>query len=83
MAGLCRRCRSPRLWQNHTTGTKHALACGNMTLAWRKWRCCPPINHTCPNWKAHWTAAFAKMCDINCMTDGNTVFGANQAAELN
>ncbi len=23
-----------------TTGTKHTLACGNMTLAWRKWKSC-------------------------------------------
>jgi hypothetical protein len=43
---------------------------------------CPPIEHTWPNWKAHWTATFAKMGDINCMTASNTVFGANQAAKL-
>ncbi len=66
-----------------TTGTKHALACGNMTLAWRKWKRRPPIDHTWPSWKAHWTAAFAKMHDINCMTAGDTAFGANQAAKLN
>jgi hypothetical protein len=66
-----------------TTGTKHALACSNMLLAWHKWKCCPPINHTWPNWKAHWTATFAEMHDINRMTAGNTEFGANQATELN
>jgi hypothetical protein len=66
-----------------TTGTKHALACGNMTLAWSKWKHCPPIDHTWPNWKAHWTAAFAKMRDINCMTAGDTAFGVNQAAKVN
>jgi hypothetical protein len=66
-----------------TTGTKHALVCGNMTLAWRKWKRCPPIDHTWPNWKAPWTAAFAKLHDINRLTAGNTVFGANQAAKLN
>jgi hypothetical protein len=66
-----------------TTGTKHTLACGNMMLAWREWKCCPPINHTWPNWKAHWTAAFAKLHNINCMTARDTAFGANQAAELN
>jgi hypothetical protein len=65
-----------------TTGTKHALVCGNMTLAWRKWKCCPPINYTWPNWMAHCTAAFVKMRDINCMTASNTAFGANQASEL-
>jgi hypothetical protein len=40
-----------------------------MTLAWRVGQ-------------AHWTAAFAKMCNINCMTAGNTAFFANQAAKL-
>jgi hypothetical protein len=29
-----------------TTGTKHALACGNMTLAWHEWKGCLIINHT-------------------------------------
>ncbi len=65
-----------------TTGTKHALACGNMTVAWREWKCCPPIDHTWPNWKAHWTASFAKMRNISGMTVGDTAFGANQAAKL-
>jgi hypothetical protein len=65
-----------------TTGTKHTLACSNMTLAWRKWKCCYVIDHTWTNWKAHWTTAFAKMHDINCMTAGNTTFGANQATKL-
>jgi hypothetical protein len=66
-----------------TTGTKHILACSNMMLAWREWKRRPIIDHTWPNWKAHWTAAFAQMWDINCMTAGDTAFGANQAAELN
>ncbi len=35
------------------TGTKHALACGNMTLAWCKWKRFPLPNHTWPNWKTH------------------------------
>jgi hypothetical protein len=43
-----------------TTGTKHALTTGNMTLAWRKWKRCPIANHTWPNWKAHWTVAFCR-----------------------
>jgi hypothetical protein len=64
-----------------TIGTKHALAWGNMMLAWREWKRHPIVNHTWPNWKAHWTAAFAKMHDINCMTAGDTAFGANQTAE--
>jgi hypothetical protein len=65
-----------------TTGSKHALACGNMTLAWREWKRCLLPNHTWPKWKSHWTTTFAKMRDINCMTVGDTAFGANQAAKL-
>jgi hypothetical protein len=65
-----------------TTGTKHALACGNMTLAWRKWKRCLIIDHAWLNWKAHWTATFAKMRNINRMTASNTMFGANQATKL-
>jgi hypothetical protein len=34
-----------------TTGTKHALACGNMTMAWCKWNHCAIANHTWSNWK--------------------------------
>jgi hypothetical protein len=65
-----------------TTGTKHALACSNMMLAWHKWKRCPILDHNWLNWKAHWAAAFAEMRDINCMTAGEMMFGANQAAEL-
>jgi hypothetical protein len=64
-----------------TTGTKHALATGNMTLAWREWRCRPVAKHTWPNWKTHWTAAFAEMRDINRMTAAESGFGANAAEE--
>jgi hypothetical protein len=64
-----------------TTGTKHALATRNMTLVWRKWKRCPIIDHIWPNWKAHWTAAFAKMHDINCMTAGESTFSANAVEE--
>ena len=32
-----------------TTGTKHTLACGNMMLAWRKWKCHPIFDLTWPN----------------------------------
>jgi hypothetical protein len=53
-----------------------------MTLAWHKWKHCPPINNTWPNWKAQWTAAFTKMCDINCMIAGDTAFGIHQATKL-
>jgi hypothetical protein len=33
------------------------------------------------NLKLHWTTAFAKMRDINCMTAGKSVFGANAMEE--
>jgi hypothetical protein len=32
-----------------TTGTNHALACGNMTMAWHKWNRHAIVNHTWPN----------------------------------
>jgi hypothetical protein len=64
-----------------TTGTKHALATENMTLAWREWKRWPIAKHTWPNWKTHWTAAFAEMRDINRMTAGESPFGANAAKE--
>ena len=64
-----------------TTGTKHALATGNMTLAWREWRRRPVADHTWHLWKTHWTAAFAEMRDINRMTTAESNFGANAAEE--
>jgi hypothetical protein len=64
-----------------TTGTKHAPATGNMTLVWGEWKRRPITNHTWPNWKVHWTAAFAKICDINCMMAGESTFGANAMEE--
>ncbi len=62
-----------------TTGTKHALNCENMTLAWQEWNRRPLFDHTWNNWMDHWTAAFTEMPDINCMTSGDSAF-ANQAA---
>ena len=63
-----------------TTGCKHTIASSNMTLGWRKWKCRPPNELTWNHWKIHWTAAFAKMHDLNQMTAGDSPFGANQAA---
>jgi hypothetical protein len=65
-----------------TTGSKHALSSGNMTLGWREWKRRPAIEHTWANWKIHWMAAFTEMCDISRMTTGETTFGANQAVEM-
>ncbi len=62
-----------------TTGTKHALNCGNVTLAWQEWKRCPLLDHMWNNWKDHWTATFLEMCNINRMTSSNLAF-ANQAA---
>jgi hypothetical protein len=62
-----------------TTGTKNALNCGNMTLAWQEWKHQPLLDHTWNNWKGHWTAAFSAMHDINRMTSSNLDF-SNQAA---
>jgi hypothetical protein len=35
------------------TGTKHALNCGNMMLAWGEWKRPPLLDHTWNNWKDH------------------------------
>jgi hypothetical protein len=62
-----------------TTGAKHALNCGNMTLAWQESKRRPLPEHMWNNWKDHWTATFAEMHDINRMTSGDSAF-SNQAA---
>ncbi len=64
-----------------TTGTKHAIACGNMTMAWCEWNHCAIANHAWSKWKTHWMAAFTEMRDINCMTADKAAFGANAAEE--
>ncbi len=64
-----------------TTGTKHALMCGNMTMAWCKWNHHAIANHNWSKWKTHWMDAFAEMRDINHMTLGKAAFGANAAEE--
>jgi hypothetical protein len=62
-----------------TTGTKATLNCGGMELAWHIWKRHPLVDHMWNNWKLHWTAAFAKTCNINHMIANNSAF-ANQAA---
>jgi hypothetical protein len=44
-------------------------------------KCCTIADHTCINWKTHWTAAFTKIRNINCTTLGKAAFGANAAEE--
>jgi hypothetical protein len=70
-----------------TTGTKAALNCGSMELAWRKWKCCRLVDHTWNNWKLHWTASFAETRDINRMIANDSAFAqaatnAKQAAMM-
>jgi hypothetical protein len=82
MPSIHKQRRRPHLQRHHGHhGTKHALATGNMTLAWQEWKLCPIADHTWPNWKVHWTAAFAKMRNINCMTAGESALGGNAAEE--
>jgi hypothetical protein len=64
-----------------TTGTKHALSCSNMIMAWREWNRCAIANHTWPNWKTHWMSVFAEMHGINRMMAGEAAFGINAAEE--
>jgi hypothetical protein len=62
-----------------TTGTKAALNCGGMELAWHEWKRHLLIDHTWNNWKLHWTAVFAETHNINRMIVNDSAF-ANQAA---
>jgi hypothetical protein len=64
-----------------TTRTKHALACRNMTMMWREWNHHAIADNTWPNWKTHWTSAFAKMHNINRMPTSEAAFGTNAAEE--
>jgi hypothetical protein len=36
-----------------TTGTKHAVNCGDFHQAWREWRRTPAADQTLANWKTH------------------------------
>jgi hypothetical protein len=49
--------------------------------AWHEWNHHAIANNTWSKWKTHWTAALAKMCNINSMTAGEAAFGANAAEE--
>ena len=61
-----------------TTGTKAALNCGGMELAWREWKRRPVLDQTWNNWKLHWSVAFTESRDIHRMTSAAGAF-ANQA----
>eukprot|EP00804_Cyclotella_cryptica_P012561 CCRYP_014711-RA/>CCRYP_014711-RA protein AED:0.61 eAED:0.33 QI:0/-1/0/1/-1/1/1/0/407 len=60
-----------------TTGTKHAVNCGDFHQAWREWRRTPPANQTWANWKTHWTRALQENCDIQRITGGGAGFAGN------
>jgi hypothetical protein len=62
-----------------STGTKAAINCGGIELAWREWKRRPLVDQTWNTWKTHWTAAFVESRDITRMTAGERAF-ANQAA---
>ncbi len=64
-----------------TTGTKAALNCGSMELAWREWKHCPLVDQMWNNWKLHWTAAFSETRDIHRMTANDGAFANQVAAE--
>ena len=53
-----------------TTGTKHAIQCGDFTDAWKEWNRRPEPEKTWPNWKTHWTRALQENRDIRRLTGG-------------
>ena len=63
-----------------STGTRHAVATGNMQLAWRDWVRIP--NKTWILWKVHWTQAFQEKRDLEILADVPIDAGfANSATE--
>ena len=62
------------------TGTRHAVATGNMQLAWRDWVRIP--NMTWTLWKIHWTRAFQEKRELQILADVPIDAGfANSATE--
>ena len=64
-----------------TTGTKHAIQCGDFTDAWKEWNRRPDIEKTWPNWKTHWTRAFQENRDIRRLTGGTFRHQAHAAID--
>jgi hypothetical protein len=60
-----------------TTGTKHAIQCGDFTDAWKEWNRRLDADKTWPNWKTHWTRAFQENRDIRRLTGGTFRHQAN------
>jgi hypothetical protein len=83
MPGLCCQCQSPHLRQDHDHHRYQARpSVRQHDVGLMQVERCLLLHHTWPNWKSHWTTAFAKMCNFNRRTAGDTAFGENQAAEL-
>ena len=64
-----------------TTGTKAALNCGGMELAWREWKRRPTLDQAWNIWKLYWSIAFTKLHDIHCMTSTEGAFANQIVAE--
>ena len=64
-----------------TTGTKHAIQCGDFTDAWKEWNRRPEPEKTWPNWKTHWTRAFQENRDIRRLTGGTFRHQAHSAID--
>ncbi|KAL7489104.1 hypothetical protein ACHAW6_014699 [Cyclotella cf. meneghiniana] len=60
-----------------TTGTKHAIHCGDFTDALKEWTCLSNVDKTWPNCKMHWTRAFQENRDIQRLTGGTFMTQAN------
>jgi hypothetical protein len=65
-----------------TTGTKAALNCGGMKLAWHAWKHHPLVDQMWNNWKLHWTAAFSETRDIHWMMANDSAFANHVTAKV-
>ena len=63
------------------TGTKHAVASGDMSLAWRKW--VRTLNKTCNLQKIHWTTAFQEKRKLRKLATTHFDGMANAATSAN
>jgi hypothetical protein len=64
-----------------TTGTKAALNCNGMELAWHEWKRRPLVDQMKNNWKLYWMAAFSETMDIHRMMASNGALDNQVAAE--
>eukprot|EP00804_Cyclotella_cryptica_P013542 CCRYP_021092-RA/>CCRYP_021092-RA protein AED:0.43 eAED:0.43 QI:0/-1/0/1/-1/1/1/0/203 len=64
-----------------TTGTKHAIQCGDFTDTLKEWARLPKADKTWLDWKNHWTRAFKVNRDIQRLTGCTFCHHANSAVE--